>query len=57
MLEEYKMDELLRSELEAGLIDDEEFLILVESEPKQNPIFPYWLYEKFSLDNWTDDEA
>lgn len=53
------MEQLLLLELDSGLLTEEEYLLLSQpNKPiKQNPVYPYWLYEKFSLQNWNDDEC
>ena len=38
-----------------NIIDDEEFVCLYDL--KKNLDYPYWNYEKFSLDELTDDEC
>ena len=38
-------------------INDEEFLMLYESNTSRNPDLPYWSYETFDLDNLSDDEC
>ena len=56
-----KMDgekELLLFELDCGLINDEEFLLLYDlSRESRNLQFPYWQYPRFNLDSWTEDEC
>lgn len=37
-------------------MDDEEYLLLSETNIKDNFTFSYWLYSKCLLDNWKDDE-
>ena len=40
-----------------NLINDEEFMLLYDINSTKNPDFPYWKYEKFDLENMTDDEC
>ena len=40
----------------SNLINDEEFLMLYNLNSSKNPDFPYWNYQKFELENLSDDE-
>lgn len=46
-------------QLENGFIDEEEYFFFLDEtrNKKKNPVFPYWEQDKFSLDNWSDDEC
>ena len=50
-------EDMLMFEFENGLIDEEEYLFFVNKPKKQNPVFPYWEYNAFALNNWSDDEC
>ena len=39
------------------LINDEEFIFLYDINSSKNPDFPYWRYQKFDLDNFSDEEC
>ena len=51
------VNDLLLLELECGSLDEEELLLLTDGNQRTNPEYPYWLYERFSLNNWNDDEC
>ena len=40
-----------------NIIDDEEFVCLYDLNRSKNLDYPYWNYERFSLDELTDDEC
>lgn len=40
-----------------GMLSDEEFILLYNENISRNPDFPYWTYDKFDLDDMTDDEC
>ena len=52
-----KTRECLLTGYAENLIDEEEFILLYDINTSKNPDFPYWTYEKFQLDNLTDDEC
>lgn len=39
------------------LMNDEEFILLYNINTSKNFDYPYWNYELFKLDNWSDDEC
>ena len=39
------------------LIDDEDLLLLQNLHQRNNPVFPYWRYEKFDLDTMDNYEC
>ena len=39
------------------LINVEEFVLLYDLNTSKNPDYPHWNYDRFNLDNWTDDEC
>ncbi len=39
------------------VIDEEEYLLLVQEFEKKAPVFQYWKYNKLSLEEMTDDEC
>ena len=41
----------------SNLINDEEFLMLYNLSSSNNPDFPYWNYQKFELENLSDEEC
>ena len=41
----------------SNLINDEEFLMLHNLNSSKNPDFPYWNYQKFDLENSSDEEC
>ena len=41
----------------SNLINDEEFLMLHNLNSSKNPDFPYWNYQKFDLENLSDEEC
>lgn len=41
----------------SNMIDDEDFVFLYDSNKSNNLDYPYWQYEKFDLENITDDEC
>ena len=40
-----------------GFINDREFVLLYDVNTSKNPDFPYWKYERFDLDELTNDEC
>ena len=38
------------------IIDTEEFCVLYDINTLKNPDLPYFLYEKFDLESWEEDE-
>lgn len=40
-----------------GLINDEEFVLLYDINTSKNLDYPYWNYDRFDLDSWSDDEC
>ena len=38
-------------------INEQEFAILYDAHKSTNPEFPYWNYERFDLDEKTEDEC
>ena len=52
-----KARESLLTSYAEDLIDEDEFLLLYDLNVSKNPDLPYWSYEKFELDNLTDDEC
>jgi len=40
-----------------GIIDDIEFALLFDTNRSKNPDIPHWKYERFSLDNLTEDDC
>ena len=41
----------------AGIIDDDEFVLLYDLNTSKNPDLPYWNYEPFELDSMEDEEC
>ena len=39
------------------LINDEEFVLLYDLKASKNPDYLHWNYDRFDLNNWTDDEC
>ena len=39
-----------------NLIDDEEFALLYDHN-RSKPLFPYWKFDEFNLDTWSDVEC
>ena len=39
------------------MLDEDEFLLLYDINKPKNPEFPYWLYPKFDLENYCEDEC
>ena len=50
-------DQILLLEHDEEFITDEELLLLQDLNYFQNFELPYWKYQKFDLDNWSDDEC
>ena len=48
---------LLLEQFELGVIDEEELLLLANLSKKRNPSFPYYSYEKFDINNWSEEEC
>ena len=48
---------VLLQEYENGSIDEEELLLLMDDQGRKNPAFPYWEYNKFTLENWSNEEC
>ena len=40
-----------------ALIDDNKFALLYDVNTSKNLDFPYWHYQKFDLDVWSDEEC
>ena len=40
-----------------NLLNDEEFMLFYDLNSSKNPDFPYWRYERFDLEELTDDEC
>ena len=51
------VDQILLLEHDEEFINDEELLLLQDLNHFQNFELPYWKYQKFDLDNWSDDEC
>ena len=51
------VDQILLLEHDEEFITDEELLLLQDLNNFQNFELPYWKYQKFDLDNWSDDEC
>lgn len=49
--------EVLVSSYTEGYLDDEEFLTLYEYYESTNPLFPYWDFDRFCLDDFTSNEC
>ena len=49
--------EALLLAFDQNLINDEEFVLLYDLNRSKNPDYPYWNYERFDLDKWTDAEC
>ena len=41
----------------ADIIADEEFVLLYNLHMSKNLDYPYWSYNEFDLENWTDAEC
>ena len=39
------------------IIPDEDFVLLYDLPTSKNLDYPYWLYNEFDLENWTDAEC
>ncbi len=52
-----EMIEVLQVHNDAGVIDDEEILLLEDLNRQRNPQFPYWRYDKFDLEQLEEDEC
>ena len=52
-----RVNEILYAYNDAGLIDDEELLLLADRNVRRNPYFPYWHYARFDLEQMDDDEC
>ena len=40
-----------------NILDDEELLLLFDVNRSTNLDLPYWSYESFDLDSWSEDEC
>ena len=40
-----------------NFIDDEEFILLYDINLSHNPDLPYWNYERFNLENLSDEKC
>ena len=45
-----QVQDIMAGANEAHLIDDEDLILLQDLHQRKNPVFPYWRYEKFTLD-------
>ena len=50
-------NEILYAYNDAGVIDDEELLLLADRNAHRNPYFPYWHCARFDLEQMDDDEC
>ena len=47
---------LFLEQFKLGVIDEEELLLLANLSKKRNPSF-YYSYEKFDINNWSEEEC
>ena len=40
-----------------GLLNDEEFILLYDAFKSQNPVYPYWKFNRFCLDDLESSEC
>ena len=52
-----ELQELIVIMYAENLLDDDEFLLLYDINQPKNPEFPYWLYPRFDLERYTEDEC
>lgn len=52
-----KTRELILLNYIEGILSDEEFVLLYDVNTSKNPDFPYWNYDRFDLENLTNEEC